>query len=509
MNNTYLLFFIALIPIVWLMVSLGVLKIAGHKTCPAALVITIILAIAVWKMPLGQAITASLEGAAMAIWPIMLVIVAAVFTYNLSIHTKSMDVIKKMMTGITTDQRILVLILAWGFGGFLEAIAGFGTAVAIPASIMAGLGFDPIFAAIICLIANTTPTAFGAIGLPVSTLAKVTGINVTTLSYAVGLQLAVLIVIVPIILVMLTGKSVKSIKGVFGISLASGLSFAIPEVLAAKYMGAELPAILGSVICLAVTIFMAKVFYKDTAAKDAEKIPFNKLFLAWIPFILVFVFIICTSSLFPVINSSLAKIQTSVQIYTGKGAKPISFAWIGNPGTLIIIAAFIGGLIQGAKFKEIALVLLNTIKQMSKSAITILSIVALAKVMGYAGMIKAIAVVLVAITGHFYPIIAPIIGALGTFVTGSDTSANILFGGLQVEAAKSLGLNPYWLAAANTCGATAGKMISPQSIAVATAATGLAGAEGKILNATLKFCIVYVIVLGLIAYFVGPMFGFI
>lgn len=182
--------------------------------------------------------------------------------------------------------------------------------------------------------------------------------------------------------------------------------------------------------------------------------------------------------------------------------------WLATPGTLIIIATFIGGLIQGAKFSEIVSVLVKTIKQMSKSAITIIAIVAMAKIMGYSGMIKSIAVVLVAVTGSYYPLISPIIGALGTFVTGSDTSSNVLFGGLQVEVAKTLGLNPYWLAAANTGGATAGKMISPQSIAVATAATGLVGAEGKILNATIKFCIVYVIVLGIMAYFMAPVFGF-
>lgn len=501
--NIYLLFFIALIPIVWLMVSLGVLKTPGHKATPITLAITLVLSVIVWKMPAVNAVRAGLEGAANAIWPIMIVIVAAVFIYNLSLHTKSMDLIKTMMTGITTDQRILVLILAWGFGGFLEAIAGFGTAVAIPASIMAALGFDPVFAAIICLIANTTPTAFGAIGLPVSTLAKLTNLDPNMLSYAVGVQLSILIIIVPILLVMLTGKSVKAIKGVFGIALVSGLSFAIPEVLAAKYMGAELPAILGSVVCLVVTIAWAKIFHKDKAAKDAVQIPFGKAVMAWIPFILVFVIVLLTSSLFPGISKSLSKISTTVPIF-----HPYTFVWINNPGSLIIIAGFIGGLIQGAKFGEILSIFGKTVKQMTKSAITIVSIVALAKIMSYSGMIKSIAVVLVAITGHSYPLISPIIGALGTFVTGSDTSSNILFGQLQVEAAKSLGLNPYWLAAANTGGATAGKMISPQSIAVATAATGLAGAEGKILNSTLKFCIVYVVVLGIVAYFAGPLFGF-
>jgi lactate permease len=489
------------------MVSLGALKIPGHKTCSITLVITIILAILVWKMPLDQALTATIEGFAVALWPIIIVIIAAVFTYNLSIHTKSMDVIKKMMVGITTDRRILVLIVAWGFGGFLEAIAGFGTAVAIPASILAALGFEPVFAAIICLIANTTPTAFGAIGLPVTTLAKIAGIDSTTLSYAVGLQLFALIIIVPLVLVMLTGKSIKAIKGVMFICLASGVAFAVPEILVAKYMGAELAALLGSVICILVTVVIAKVFYKDSASKEEERVDLKQGLMAWIPFILVLAFILLTSSLVPGINKPLAAIKTSIKIFSGTHAKSDTFAWIANPGTLIILATFLGGLIQGAKFGDILRVLGKTCKQMTKSVITIFAIVALAKVMSYSGMITSIAVILVSVTGGFYPIIAPIIGALGTFVTGSDTSSNILFGPLQIEVAKNLSMSPYWLAAANTGGATAGKMISPQSIAVATAATGIIGTEGKILKATLKFCLVYLVILGIIVYFGARFFG--
>lgn len=505
--STGWLFVLALIPIIWLIVSLGIFKIPGDKACPIALLITILLSIFVWKFSFIDSITATFEGIALALWPIMIVIIAAVFTYNLSLHTGSMEIIKKMMMEITTDKRILVLILAWGFGGFLEAIAGFGTAVAIPASIMAGLGFNPLFAAIICLIANTTPTAFGAIGLPVTTLAQVANLNVNQLSYAVSIQLFLFIIVVPIILVMITGKSVKAIKGVLGITLISGIAFALPQVLIAKYIGAELPAILGSILSMASTVLVAKVFYKKSSNKS-DSLTMKKKLWAWTPFILVFLFIFFTSSLFPFINEKLALVKTSIKIYAGSGAKPYTFLWLATPGTLIIIATYIGGFIQGAKFKEISIVLFKTIKQMGKSAITIMAIVALAKVMGYSGMIKSISVVLVSITGGFYPIIAPLIGALGTFVTGSDTSANVLFGGLQVEVAKTLDLNPYWLAAANTCGATAGKMISPQSIAVATAATGLVGEEGKILNATLKFCLVFVILFGLITYLLGPVFGF-
>ena len=504
--NSYVQFFAALIPIVWLMVSLGVMKLPSHKTTAFTLILTILLAVLVWKMPISQALTATLEGFAIAFWPIIIVIIAAVFTYNLSIHTGSMEVIKKMMTSITTDKRILVLILAWGFGGFLEATAGFGTAVAIPASIMAALGFDPVFAAMICLIANTTPTAFGAIGLPVTTLAEVAGLNASTLSYSVAIQLVGLIVIVPLILVMLTGKSVKAAKGVVFISLASGLAFALPELLIARYMGPALPALLGSLISIIVTVIIAKVFYKNTTSQ-MEKISLKQGLLAWVPFILVLAFVLLTSSLFPTIEKPLSSIQSIFKIYNGPHAKPDSFLWIANPGTLIILATFVGGLIQGAKFKEILSVLFKTCKQMTKSGVTILAIVALAKVMSYSGMIASIAVVLVAVTGSFYPIIAPVMGALGTFVTGSDTSANILFGPLQVQVANNLHLSPYWLAAANTGGATAGKMISPQSIAVATAATGIIGSEGKLLKATLKFCLAYVLILGLIVYLGPKLFG--
>lgn len=506
----YLLFFLACVPIVWLMISLGKLKIPGHKTCPITLFITILIAIFIWKMDVVDAVTATLEGVALAVWPIMLVIIAAVFTYNLSIYTGSMDIIKKMMTSVTTDKRILVLIIAWGFGGFLEAIAGFGTAVAIPASILAALGFEPVFAAIICLIANTTPTAFGAIGLPVNTLAQVTGLNINQLSYAITIQLAVMIIIIPFILVGLTGNSIKAIKGVFGITLVSGLSFAIPQVFVAKFIGAELPAIVGSVMSMVVTIFLVKKFYNDKTKNNVKdkNVSIKEGFLAWLPFILVFLFVMICSPLFKVIYNPLSQIKTSVQIYTGAGAKPYIFSWIITPGVLIIVATYLGGILQGCSLKDITIVLLKTIKQMIKSSITIISIVALAKVMGYSGMIKSIADVLVLITGGFYPIISPIIGALGTFITGSDTSSNVLFGQLQVQAANAIGANPYWISAGNVLGATAGKMISPQSIAVATAATNLVGNEGKILNSALRICLLYIILSGLLVFFCGPMFGF-
>lgn len=521
--NDYVLFILAIIPIIWLIVSLGVMKLPAHKTCFFTVILTIAISLIFWKMPIINVVTATLEGIAVALWPILLVIVAALFTYNLAVETKTMDTMKNMLSSITTDNRIQVLILAWGFGGFLEAVAGYGTAVAIPASILASLGFNPIFAAIICLIANTVPTAFGAIGIPVSTLASVTGLDVLHLSYITSIQLAIFIVIIPFALVILTEKSIKAIKGVFGITLVSGITFAIPQIFIAKYLGAELPALIGSLCSMLSTILMAKYMNKgskknnegnvkgtDVAIEStvASKVSTKEGVLAWLPYVLLCILILVSSPLCPVVNNFLARFSNEIQIYSGDGASATSFAWINTPGMIIIISTFIAGLIQKVKVSQMINVFIRTVKQLSKSFVTIMSIVAISKVMSYSGMTSSISFGLCAMTGKLYPIISPLLGAIGTFVTGSDTSANILFGGLQVEAAKSLSIDPYWIAAANTAGATAGKMISPQSIAIATSATGLIGSEGKIFGSTLKFCLGYVIILGILVY-IGSFISFV
>ena len=501
--NDYMLFAIAMIPVLWLIVSLGVLKMPAHKTCSFTVILTLAIAIICWRMKFIDGITATVEGMAIALWPILLVIVAALFTYNLAVETKTMDVIKKMLSSITTDKRIQVLILAWGFGGFLEAVAGYGTAVAIPASILASLGFNPLFAAVICLLANTVPTAFGALGIPVTTLATVTGLEVVHLSYVTSIQLAGFIVLIPFLLVILTEKSIKALKGVVGITLISGITFAVPQIFIAKYLGADLPALVASICSMACTILMAKAMNKEKVETKEDKIGLKEGILASLPYILLCGLILIASPLVPSINSLLAKASSNIHIYTGDATSTTAFSWINTPGMMILIATFIAGLIQKLKFTYMLDVLKRTVIQLKTSFITIMSIVAISKIMSHSGMTSSISFGLCAITGSFYPLIAPLLGAIGTFVTGSDTSANILFGALQTEAAKSLSIDPYWIAAANTAGATAGKMISPQSIAIATSATGLIGSEGKILSTTVKYCLGYVIILGLIVYFGG------
>ncbi len=487
-------FFIALIPIVLLMLMLGVWKIAAHIAAPITLLITAIIAALYWEMPLIKLAGATAEGAAMGLWPIMIVIVAAIFSYNLAKETGSMQKITTILESITTDKRIQVLILAWGFGGFLEAVAGYGTAVAIPASILAALGFNPLFAAVISLIANTVPTAFGAIGIPVSTLATLTELDPNRLSALVALQLTPFIILIPFVLVMMTGGGFKALKGVFGITLASGLGFAIPQYLAARYLGPQLPALLGSLGSLTVTVIIAKMMNKENKQTFTAKFQWE----AWRPYMLILICILGASTLVPPVYHALSQFQSSILFV--EGAKPLTFKWIATPGALIVIATIFAGILAKLSFRSIGSIFWRTVKQLGKSFPTVLSIVALAKVMSYSGMITDLAGTLAIITGPIFPYISPLIGTLGTFVTGSDTSSNILFGKLQTEIAGSLNTDPYWLAAANTSGATAGKMISPQSIAVATSATGLSGMEGKIFGQTLVFCLVYVLILGI---FVG------
>ena len=508
-------FLLAMLPIIWLIIALSGLKMAGHVACPIALIITVIEALFLWKQKIIDVLTGGLEGFAMAIWPICLVIVAAVFTYNLVVHTKNMELIKKMLTSVSKDKRILVLIISWGFGGFMEGMAGFGTAVAIPAGILCGLGFDPIFAAMICLVANTTPVAFGSIGIPTVTAANVTGFSPHMTASYVVLQLAIMVILVPFFLVFITGKhegakGLGDYKEILFITLMSGVSFLIPQYLTAKFIGAELPAVIGSVCSMAVTIILAKVMLKGKSSKfdveieekeDERSLTVKDALVAWSPFILVLVFLLLTSTLVPAIHDPLSAIKSNVPIYTGEGAAPYTFTWVATPGVLILIAAFIGGIIQKCPIGEIFGVLGKTIIQMLKTIITIMAVLATAKIMGYSGMTQSIADFIVRVTGSFYPLVAPLIGSIGTFVTGSSTSSSVLFSKLQASTGAELNINQIWLVAANTVGSTAGKIISPQSIAVATAATATVGKESEILTKVIKYFVLFAVIYGLVCYF--------
>ena len=501
-------FLMAILPIIWLIIALSKLKMPGYKACSIALVLTMFLAVFFWKLGGVSIATGVLEGILNALWPICLVIVAALFTYNLILRTGAMDFIKKMLAGVSADKRVLTLIIGWGFGAFMEGMAGFGTAVAIPTSMLAGLGLNPFLSVIACLVANSTPTAFGSVGIPLVTVSSVTGIGTNLLAVNTAIIEAILIFISPFIMVCIVGGGIKALKGAFVVTLVAALSFLVPAYITAMVLGAELPDIVGSICCMVCTSVAAKIFNKNPEEeycikvnnKDEVAISFGRAIKAWCPFILIFIMLMATSTLCAPIHNSIAVFKTNASVYAGKNPNTLTFSWINTPGIIIFVAAIIGGLVQGAKVSMMVDVLKGTLKANWKTIVTICAVMSTAKLMSYSGMISDIASLLVVVTGGAYPLISPLIGAIGGFVTGSGTSTSVLFGGLQSQTAQNLGLSGAWMAAANTLGAGIGKMICPQSIAIGASVIDKSGSESKILRSIFKYFVCYIVIAGIICF---------
>jgi len=442
---------LAALPVAWLLLALAVLKMKAWK---AALVAGGLAIAVAWTFfgssstPVGLW-TASLDGVSLALYPICLVILAALFTYGITVESGAMEIIRNGLSSVSHDRRVLALLIVWGFGNFMEGMAGFGTAVAIPASILVGIGFDPMKAVLMCLVANTTPTAFGSVGVPLMTLATVSGSETPKLVwYAAWMQLLVTAAGPFLVLLMLDGW--RGLKGMLSILVCTDIAFLIPWISAARYLGYELPDIAGG---LSVMVFLVL-----RGRARGSTFDMRAQFNAWLPF-------------------------GVVVLVLGIGAfLPTALKRFLSPGLLIIAAAFIGGYFQNLTFLKMGRLLCQTAWNYRAAFGMICAVLAMSSVMSYAGMIAAIAEFLVSTAGQFYPFCAPLVGAMGGFVTGSGTSANVLFGALQAGAAAKLGLPAELLAAANVMGAGIGKMICPQSIAIGAAAAGLIGREGTIMK---------------------------
>lgn len=513
--NIVTMFIFALMPILCLIVALCVFKFPAYIASFMALLICAAEAFIIWQMPVLSIVTAVAEGVAMAIWPIVLVIIAAVFTYNVTVYTESMETIKRMITSVSDDKRILLLLIGWCFGGFLEGMAGFGTAISIPASMLYAFGFDPILSILVCLLANGCPTMFGSIGIPTTTMAAITGLEAGTLAFVQSVMTAPLLFITPFLMVMMISGGLKGLKGMIPMILVSSLSFVLPEIAASYFVGAELPVIIASVCSLGATFGFAYLHSKnhETPAEyqikirvvDDSPITVKDALVAWSPFILIFVLLLLTSKMVPFIHEPLSAIKSSFMIYQGEGASASTFTWINTPGVLILISGLIGAWIQQCELHEVIQLLKGTILQMSKTILTMFSILACAKVMGYSGMISSISVFFVTMLGTLYPLAAPMLGALGAFVTGSGTSSAVLFGNVQFEAAQAIGANSYWLVGANALGVSAGKMLASQSIAIGCVSCGQFGKDGEILKKIAPYAFVYLIIMALIIYFGSPL----
>lgn len=501
-------FILGLLPIIWLIIALCGLKWPGYKAALGALIIAAVEALTIFHFSMIDTATSIVEGFAFALWPIVIVIIAAVFTYNLSLRTGSIDMIKKLLTSVSEDKRILVILIGWCFGGFMEGMAGFGTAVAIPASMLWVLDFDPITACLVCLIANATPTPFGSIGIPTITLATNLGLENNLISFATVCILGILIILTPFIMVMILGKGPKALKGIIPVILVSGISFLIPEMLVAYFVGAELAVVAGSVVSLVCTILASMKLTNPDKIPESYRLQVKKgsplkvgaTLRALSPFILIFVVLLLTSNLVPPIHDTLSAVTSTVKISTYENAGMTSFAWINTPGVLIFICAIIGGFIQKAKVNEMAAVFIATLKQMAFTILTMLFILGTARVMQYSGMISAVAK-LFSVFGPVYPFFAPLLGALGTFVTGSGTSSSALFGSVQMSTAASIGANQYWLVAANNLGVATGKMMAPQSIAIGLVAVNEAGRDGELLKRVVPYAVLFIVLSALICFF--------
>ena len=493
--------FFASIPILVLIVLMGVFKVAGDKSSIITLLITAFLAILAFHSPVPDTVNSFLYGMLKALVPILFIILMAIYSYNVLLQTKKIEVLKQQFSSISTDKSVQVLLITWGFGGLLEGMAGFGTAVAIPAAILISLGFRPVFSALVSLIANSVPTAFGAVGVPVIVLAQETGLPVIPLSTAVVLQLSVLMLLVPLVITFLADPRMKALpKNLLLSLLVGGVSLAT-QYLAARYIGAETPAIVGAIASIIVIVVIGKLTGKGGEKTIPMTYSGGEVFRAWAVYVLIMVLILFTSPLFPAVREMLSGVCSSTMSFMiGGEERKYTIQWLTQGGVLLFIGSFAGGLIQGGRVKDLLVLLWRSVVQLRKTIVTVICLVGFSSIMETSGMINQLAVALSAATGALYPLFAPPIGALGTFLTGSDTSANILFGKLQAGVAGHIGVDPNWLSAANTAGATGGKIISPQSIAIATSACDEQGKEGSILKAALPYALVYVVITGVVVY---------
>lgn len=498
---------LALLPILTLIVLMGVFKVPGDRSSLITLIVTIVIAVWYFGQPLQQTGLSFFYGALKALVPILLIILMAIYSYNVLLHTGKIEVLKAQFSSISSNKCIQVLLITWGFGGLLEGMAGFGTAVAIPAAILISLGFKPVFSALVSLIANSVPTAFGAVGVPVIVLAQETSLDVMKVAPAVVAQLAVTMILVPIVIAQLTVPGKKALPRNILIGTVIGAVSLAVQYLAARYIGPETPAILGSVAAIAVIILMGRILDRRTARNSGtnttpstHRHSTKEILQAWAVYALIMLLILLTSPLLPLKDILAPVAETSIGFNIGGETRTWSVQWLVQGGLLLFIGSFAGGLLQGGKAGGLLRLLWKSTVQLKKTFITVICLVGFSSIMETSGMINTLAVALATATGALYPLFAPAIGAIGTFLTGSDTSANILFGKLQAGVAEHIGADPVWISASNTAGATGGKIISPQSIAIATSACGQQGQEGRILKAALLYALGYVVITGIVVY---------
>jgi lactate permease len=507
---------IAVAPIIILGGLLLSRKVAGYVATIVALLIALIIAICVYSMPAKLAGLSGLYGILDGLMPISWIVLAAIFLYNISVASGSFDIVRRSIESITNDRRLQALLIAFCFGAFLEGAAGFGAPVAITAGILIGLGFVPIYAATVCLLANTAPVAFGGIGIAVVTASQLTNISANTLSRMIGHQLPLIALIIPLWLVIIIAGW-RNARAIWPAILVTGGAYAITMFLTSSYLGPSLPDILSSIVSMLCLVGLLSVWKPKTvwrfpnektpvAEEDKFRPSTSALIRAWTPFLLLIVFI--TNWAFSGTKALLERYTVIIpfgplnhSISVGGHLLSINyeFAWLQAAGTSIFLAAILSAILMRMPFKQVLRVAGQTINELKRPILTIASIVGFAYVANYSGMSATLSRAL-SNTGKVFPLVAPLLGWIGVFITGSDTSSNALFSTVQAHTATTLGINPVLTVASNSTGGVAAKMISPQNIAVAAAATKLTNKEGRLFRRVVLHSVALISIICIITY---------
>lgn len=518
LGSIWLSALLAFLPIFCFLICLLVFKLKGYQAGFITVIVASVVAFYAYGMPFSLIGASFVQGFAQGMWPIAWIIIAAIFLYKLSVKSGSFEVIKESVMSITPDHRIQVILIGFCFGSFLEGAIGFGGPVAITAALLVGLGLKPLHAAGLCLIANTAPVAFGAVGIPIIAMSNLVGVEQYEISAMVGRMLVPLSLSVPFFIVFLM-DGVKGVKETFPAVLVAALSFTITQFISSNYLGAELPDIVSAVVSLACTTIFLKfwspknIFRLDdlTDFSHHTQLEFGKVFKAWLPFILLIVCIIVWTqpwfkaffdkgAVFDYTKVALSfnNIEGSIVDSAGKALSlnmDINLIAL-QAGTAILVAALLTIFFLRIKSNIVEEALGDTLKEMAMPCITIGLVVAFAFIAKNSGMSTTLGTAF-ATTGDAFSFFSPVIGWIGVFLTGSDTSANLLFGPLQQAAATSLAVPEALFLAANSVGGVVGKMISPQSIAIACAAVGLVGKESDLFKFTLKYSVGFIILIGI------------
>jgi lactate permease len=501
---------VAAIPIAVVLVTLGVLKRPAWQASLAGLLVTLVIAVVMWHMPLALALDSTAAGITFALWPVMWIVFNALVLYNIAVLSGRFDAFRRwVMAHLPNDRRIMLVVIGFCFGSLLEGVSGFGTPVAITSALLIALGFAPVDAVVFTVIFNTAPVAFGALGAPVTTLAAVTNLPDATLGAMIGRQLPFFALLLPFYVICMQGGW-RSLRALWPVLLVAGSSFALGQFVTSNFIGYELTDVISSLVSLAITIAFLKVWRSPAdpayavasgAGSTVDDLRVSA-WQGWLPWAIVAATVILWTT-FKVNLISQAKIAwpgLDNAVFITLYNKPYAAVWNFQPlatGTAILAAGIVTAAVVGVGFGGYWRAVRTTWTQIKWAVLTVALIVGMAYLMNYSGLTYTLGMA-AASAGLLFPVLSAFLGWLAVFLSGSDTSGNALFGNLQVVAAHQLGLNPVLIAATNSSGGVMGKMISPQNIATGCATAGLAGREGEILSRTFIHSIVLTLLLGLL-----------